>query len=373
MPLDEQSHADTPPEQKADDEQADREHKRKRVRSFVWIGVAVLVVVAIGGGTWYWWSTRNEETTDDAFTDGRAILIAPHVTGYVVSLDITDNEFVHQGQPLIHIDPRNYEAALTQAQGARTLAQGQYEGARFAAAVARKNFPGRLAEAQAAVATAQANLFKAQTDYDRQMRLPRAATTQQDVDTATSNIRSAEAAVRQAEAQEETAEPVPQSIGQADSLVSQLSGQEKQAEGQLAQAQLNLEWCIVRAPSDGWVTKRAVERGNYVQPGQQIMSIVAPEVWVTANFKETALNRIRPGQPVRIDVDGYPGLKLRGHVDSVQLGSGSKFSAFPPENATGNYVKIVQRVPVKIDIDSGLDPKLPLPLGISVEPTVQVK
>ena len=127
------------------------------------------------------------------------------------------------------------------------------------------------------------------------------------------------------------------------------------------------------APSDGWVTKRAVERGSYVQQGQQIMSLVEPDVWVTANFKETQLNRMRPGQPVSIAVDAYPGLKLRGHVDSLQLGSGAKFTAFPPENATGNFVKIVQRVPVKIVIDSGLDPAIPLPLGISVEPTVSVK
>jgi membrane fusion protein (multidrug efflux system) len=374
MPLDEQRHPDAPPGE-ADHAAADRDHerKRRRARPFVWGGLAVLIVVAIVGGGWFWWSTRDEVSTDDAFTDGHAILIAPHVTGYVVSLDVTDNEFVHKGQPLIHIDPRDYQAALTQAQGALSLAQGQHAGAEYGAAVARKNFPGRLAEAQAGVATAEANLFKAQTDYNRQIHLPRAATTQQDIDTATSNVRSAEAAVRQAQAQEQIAEPVPESIGQADSLVTQLSGQEKQAEGQLAQAVLNLDWCVVRAPANGWVTRRAVEAGNYVQAGQQIMSIVSPEVWVTANFKETALDRIRPGQPVRIEVDAYPGLQLRGHIDSVQLGSGSKFSAFPPENATGNYVKIVQRVPVNIDIDSGLDPKLPLPLGISVVPTVDLK
>jgi membrane fusion protein (multidrug efflux system) len=116
-----------------------------------------------------------------------------------------------------------------------------------------------------------------------------------------------------------------------------------------------------------------VERGNYVTPGQQIFSIVSPEVWITANFKETQLNRMRPGQKVAISVDAYPELKLKGHVDSIQLGSGSKFTAFPPENATGNYVKIVQRVPVKIVIDSGLDPNIPLPLGISVEPTVSLQ
>jgi membrane fusion protein (multidrug efflux system) len=169
------------------------------------------------------------------------------------------------------------------------------------------------------------------------------------------------------------AEPAPQRIGQADAEVGQLKGQVEQAQAKLDQANLNLEWTVVRAPQDGWITKRNVEVGNYVTPGQQIFSIVSPEVWITANFKETQLDRIRPGQPVDIEIDAYPHLKLKGHVDSIQLGSGSKFTAFPPENATGNFIKIVQRLPVKITIDSGLDPALPLPLGISAVPTVKLK
>ena len=126
------------------------------------------------------------------------------------------------------------------------------------------------------------------------------------------------------------------------------------------------------APQDGWITKRNVEQGNYVQAGQSILSIVTPDIWVTANFKESQLDRMRPGQPVDIGIDAYPHLKLTGHVDSIQLGSGSRFTAFPAENATGNFVKIVQRVPVKIAIDHGLDPDLPLPLGVSAVPTVQL-
>ena len=354
-----------------DSQQAVHEQRRQRVRPYVIVGLVVLVLCAIAGGGWYWWSTRNQETSDDAFTDGRAISIAPHVTGYVTSLDITDNEFVHQGQALIHIDPRDDIAARDRARGALMLARGQMDGAQQEAAIARENFPARLAAAQAQQASAEANLFKAQTDDARQIRLPRGATTQQDVDTAQAALRMAQAQLAQAAVRE--AEPVEQNIAQADSQVSQLDGQVRQAEAELAQAELNLSWCVVVGPSDGWVTKRAVERGNYVQQGQQIMDIVAPDLWVTANFKETELNRMRPGQRVRIAVDAYPGPKLLGHVDSVQLGTGSKFSAFPPENATGNFVKIVQRVPVKIDIDSGLDPNLPLPLGASVEPTVLLK
>jgi membrane fusion protein, multidrug efflux system len=129
----------------------------------------------------------------------------------------------------------------------------------------------------------------------------------------------------------------------------------------------------IHAPQDGWVTRRNVEVGYYLQAGQGIMNLVTPEVWVIANYKENQLSRMRPGQVVDITVDAYPSLKLSGHVDSVQMGSGSRFSTFPAENATGNFVKIVQRVPVKIDIDSGLDPHIPLPLGLSVVPTVKVK
>ncbi len=136
---------------------------------------------------------------------------------------------------------------------------------------------------------------------------------------------------------------------------------------------MNLSFTRITAPQDGWVTRRNVEQGNYLQPGGQIMALVTPDLWVTANFKETQLARMRAGQRVGIEVDAYPKLDLKGHVDSVQLGSGSKFSAFPAENATGNFVKIVQRVPVKIVIDSGLDPNQPLPLGLSVTPTVYFK
>jgi membrane fusion protein (multidrug efflux system) len=152
--------------------------------------------------------------------------------------------------------------------------------------------------------------------------------------------------------------------------VNQQEGAQRDAEAKLAQAELDLTWTIVQAPQDGWITKRSVELGDYLSVGQEILALVSPQIWITANFKENQLVQVRPGQPVRIAIDMYPDLRLRGHVDSIQLGSGSKFSTFPPENATGNFIKIVQRIPVKIDIDSGLDPKLPLPLGSSAEPTI---
>jgi membrane fusion protein (multidrug efflux system) len=145
------------------------------------------------------------------------------------------------------------------------------------------------------------------------------------------------------------------------------------ARAQLDQAELNLSWTRVGAPQEGWVTRRNVEQGNYVQAGQTLLALVTPEVWITANFKESQLDRMRPGQRVAIEVDAHPSLHLTGHLDSIQLGSGSRSTAFPPENATGNYVKIVQRVPVKIFIDGGLPEGFRLPLGLSVTPVVQLR
>jgi len=357
------------PDEAAPEEEAEPPKKK---RSLLLVGL-LIAAGAVAGGGYLYFSTRDLQSTDDAYTDGRAVTIAPQVSGLVVSLDVNDNQFVHKGEALIHIDPRQYIQERDSAQGTLDLAKAQLAGLKLGAEIARKNFPAQLDQAKAQLASAQAAEARAEADYQRQRSLPKLATTQQEVDAATAALRQAQAQVALAQAQVAVAEPAPQRIGQADTEVSQLKGQVEQAQAKLDQANLNLEWTVVRAPQDGWITKRNVEVGNYVTPGQQIFSIVSPEVWVTANFKETQLDRIRPGQPVDIVVDAYPNLKLKGHVDSIQLGSGSKFTAFPPENATGNFIKIVQRVPVKIMIDSGLDPALPLPLGISAVPTVKLK
>src|ERR1700761_1126445 len=358
----------------ADDSKAAarEETRQKRRPTVLIIGGIVLTVLAIGG-LYYWLSTRGIEYTDAAYTDGRAITIAPQVSGVVVSLDVNDNQFVKQGQALIHIDPRQYQIDREQAEGALATAKAQYRGQQFGLEVAKKNFPAQLEAAKAQVEQAQATRARTKADYERQKALPKAAPSQQDVDAAEAALKQAEAQVALAEAQVTQNSPVPERIGETDAAVGQLKGQVEQAQARLDQADLNLSWTQITAPQDGWVTKRNVEKGNYVAPGQQIFSIVAPEVWVTANFKESQLVRMRPGQHVEIRVDAYPHLRLEGHVDSIQLGSGSKFTAFPPENATGNFIKIVQRVPVKIVIDKGLDPKVPLPLGISAVPTVTVR
>ncbi len=357
----------TPP---ADTAESKDEAARRKRRPFVSIiGVLVVGGLAAAGG-YYWYTSRGLEDTDDAFTDGRAVDVAPQVSGIVASLDVTDNQFVHKGQPLIHIEPRQYKYSRDQAQGALNSAEAQYQGQLLGAEVARKNFPAMLEQARAQLANTKAVQQKARADDERQTSLPKMATTQQEIDAATAALAQADAQVMLSDAQVQENSPVPQRIGEADQLAGQLKGAVEGAKARLDQADLNLERTVVVAPQDGWITKRNVEVGNYVTPGQQIFSIVSPEVWVTANFKENQLDHMRPGQPVKIGVDAYPQLDLRGHVDSIQRGSGSKFTAFPPENATGNFVKIVQRVPVKIVIDSGLDPNLPMPLGISVDPTV---
>jgi membrane fusion protein (multidrug efflux system) len=391
--------AETRPGQLHDDEQQrqspappgrggnDAAARGKPRRSYrVWIILAVLLLIAGAGGAYYMISTAGLESTDDAYTDGFVVSIAPQVSGQVIELAVRDNQFVHAGDVLFRIDPRPFVAERDQDVANLVNARGQLAAAQFAADVARKNFPAVLAAseadvvaAQAQVAAAQATLFKAQTDARRQHSLPRAATTQQEVDYADAALRQAEAQVQQAQAQvkqaqarQAQAEPVKQNIGETDARVTQLDGGVKQAEAALERATLNLDWAVVRAPQDGYVTQRTVSMGNYVQAGTSVMSLVTPQVWVTANFKETQLTHMRPGDKATFELDAYPNMHLTGHVDSVQLGSGSRFSAFPAENATGNFVKIVQRVPVKLVIDSGLDPNLPLPIGISVTPTVTV-
>ncbi len=349
------------------------QNRRKSRRPLVITIVAIVALLLVAGGVYYYLSSRGKASTDDAYTDGNIVAIAPQVSGQVISLDVNDNQFVHKGDPIIHIDPRQFTYSREQAKGALDANKAQVESQKLGVEIAKKNFPAGLQLAQANLVSAKAALVLQQQNYERQKSLPRQATTQQEVDAATSNYQQAQAAVDQAQARLIQAQPVQQNIGQSEVQINQLAGQAEQSQGQLDQADLNIEWSVVRAPQDGWVTRRNVNAGNFVSSGTQIMSLVTTDVWVTANFKETELDGMRPGQHVKIGVDAYPDLDLQGHVDSIQRGSGSRFSAFPAENATGNFVKIVQRVPVKIVIDSGLKGDEPLPLGVSVEPTVMLK
>jgi membrane fusion protein, multidrug efflux system len=352
-------------------EQLSSRQRSRRASYAKWVLLLIALIAAVGA-TGHWYLTKDQAGTDDAYTDGRAVTVAAQVAGTVVALQVADNQRVKAGDVLLEIDPRAYVAAREQAQGSLQVAEAQLANSRINLEWAKEDYPAKLAAAQAALAAASAGRLKAEADARRQRGLPKQATTQQEVDTATAALSTAVAQVDQAQAAVRQAELVPQYIGEAEAQVRQLEAQVALARAQLDQAALNLSWTRVTAPQDGWITKRNVEQGNYLQAGQSILSIVTPEIWITANFKESQLDRMRPGQKVDIGIDAYPSLKLTGHVDSIQLGSGSRFTAFPPENATGNYVKIVQRIPVKILIDAGMDPALPLPLGLSAVPKVHL-
>ncbi len=361
-------------EKKQDGEDKPDQEKEQKRSKWPLIALGVAVVIAIIVALIYWLMTKDQQNTDDAYTDGRAIMISPKIAGYVTQLSVNDNQQVRQGDVLLQIDQRDYLAARDQAAGQLLAMQAQLDTAQVSLDKAHTTYPAQLAQAKGQVLEAQGRLYQAQREHDRQHHVDREATTQQVIDTSDSNLDIAKGQLDQAMAQMHQAELVPQNIAQAEAQVKQLEGQVRQAQAALDQAELNLSYTRVTAPHDGWVTKRNIEQGTYVAPGTLVMAVVEQELWVTANFKESELTRMRPGQRVRIRVDAYPDLKLEGHVDSVQLGSGSRFTAFPPENATGNFVKIVQRIPVKIVVDQGLDPNAPpLPLGMSVIPTVYFK
>ncbi len=354
---------------------ADRPHdedQKPRRRWPLYI-LAAVVLLAIIGGVVYWFLTRDLESTDDAYTDGNAIAFAAKVSGYVTQLNIDDNTFVHTGDVLLKIDPRDYTTARDQARASLSLARAQLSSARVDLDIARVRVPANLQQAKAQLEQAKANQAQAERDYKRQRAVDPRATTQTNVDQATAQMQSTTAAVSNADAEVQIASLVKQNIQAAEDTVSQREAQVAQAEANLAQAEVNLSYTTLTAPADGTITRRNVDLGTFVQAGQQVFYIVRPEVWVTANFKETQLADMQPGQSVSMSVDAYPNLRLHGHVDSIQEGSGARFSAFPAENATGNFVKIVRRVPVKIIIESGMDNRHGLPLGISVTPTVTVR
>ncbi|QCE35710.1 HlyD family secretion protein [Acetobacteraceae bacterium] len=332
----------------------------------------ILGILAVIGVFFWWYLHRNEEETDDAYVTGRKVSVAPHVSGYVYELLVNDNQFVHKGDVLIRVDGRDYLTQLHNAEGQLAQAQANFNAAVVGEEIAKKNFPGQLMSAQGEVADAQANLFKSQTDYARQHRVLRAATSQSDIDASTAQLESAEAKMAEARGHLIQAEPVRENIKNANMRVVQGEAQIKSATAALEKAKLDVAWLTVQAPCDGWISQRSVERGNFVQAGQKILSIVPKDIWVISNYKETQLKKMRPGQEATIHVDAYPQLRLKGHVDSFQMGTGESFSTFPPENATGNFVKVVQRVPVKILIDKGLKDDLPLPLGLSLTTIVDV-
>lgn len=374
-PEDEQrSQADTQhdaPPQKDNDREEQPERKRPGKKPLIILAVVVVVMILIG--LWFWLTTRNIETTDDAFTEANAVTIAAKASGFVTELRVKDNQRVRKGDVLVVIDPRDSLAQRDQAQAQLGLAQAQLHQAQASLALAKVQYPAQKDQALAQQTRAEANLLNAEADYKRQRGVDPRATTQRNIDAANAQLRSARAELASAKAQVEVASQIQLQIQQQQTNVEARQRQVEQARAQLNTANLNLSYTQVVAPYEGFVTKRNVQPGTLVQAGSALFSLVSPDVWITANFKETQLEHMNPGDKVEISIDAWPEMKLEGHVDSIQMGTGSRFSAFPAENATGNFVKIVQRVPVKVVIDKGLDPNRPLPLGLSVEPKVTVK
>ena len=357
---------------KKDKDGDDGQKKKPKSRTPIII-LIVIAVIAIIGGLIFWLMTRNQESTDDAYTEGNAVSIAPKVSGYVVENRINDNVFVHAGDLLLKIDPRDYIVACDQAQANLDAAVAQETGAEVDLHTTKVRAPANLAQAMAQLAQARANLAQSENDSKRQHGVDPRATTQTNVDQATTAVRSNAANVQSAEAQVSVAALVKETIETAEATLKQRKAQAEQARANLAQAKLNLSYTDVTAPQDGQITRRNVDLGTFAQAGEQVFYLVTRDVWVVANYKETQLDRMRVGQRVDIKVDAYSNLHLSGHVESIQGGSGARFTAFPAENATGNFVKIVRRVPVKILIDHGLENWPFLPLGLSAEPTVYVK
>ncbi len=390
--------------------------RRKRLRRILLFAVIGLMVIT--GGILLYRYFASYESTDDAEIDGYIYPVSTRVTGYVVRVTVDNNQFVQAGTVLAQLDPKDYDVAVVNAKATWANVRAASEAARINVPLTSVNTSSQLSSAQSDVENAQsglaaaerqfeaaqatlrqaeANDLKAQDDVTRykplaekdeipQQQYTQAVDTQKATAAAIEASRASAAAaeqavtgartrVAQAEAELHYAETRPQQISLQQSRAQAADAQAEQAQAALQQAQLNLQYTTVVAPVSGIVGQRSVQPGQNVSPGQQLMTIVpldSENIWVTANFKETQLTYMQPGQPVKISVDTY-GRSYDGHVLNIGGATGSRFSLLPPENATGNYVKVVQRIPVKIVFEKGQDPQHLLRPGMSVEPKVRVK
>ena len=330
-------------------------------------GALALALIVVLGALW-WWHESGIETTDDAFLEAHVVYVSPQIAGQVTQVLVDDNQAVHAGQPLAEIDPAQLHLALQRALATRQQAQTALGQANAGVAVARAS----LAQANADVASAAATAVRAQQDLERYQTLrsvnPRAVA-RSTVDEAVATARSAAAQQRAAEQRVHSAQA---QIESAQAAVAGARARIATADAGVGQAKLNLSYTTVTARVDGHVANRTVAIGTYVTPGQQMMAIVPLHLWVRANFKENMLAKLEPGQSVTIHIDACPQAGAKGHVVSIQRGAGEAFALLPPENATGNYIKVVQRVPVRIALDS-VPAGCVLGPGMSVEPTVRVR
>jgi membrane fusion protein, multidrug efflux system len=335
------------------------------------VGLLVLVVI-VGGiaGLLLWRHSRSHVTTDDAYVDGISQVVSPQVSGRIVRIFVNDNEDVRAGRELVELDSADYQSRLEQAQATLAQANAQLAEARAQQVVYR----AQVDEAEAGLGTAEANATNAANQLGRYQRLKgvnAGAVSDQQMDSAVAaststaaQLNAARKAVAAAQAQ----------VEYSGSQVVAAQAGIGSAQSQVAQADLTLSYTHVLARIDGRIANKTVAEGNVVTEGMPLMAVVPREVYVTANLKETQLDHIKRGQPVVIKVDAYPDLKVTGHVDSVEPASGQTFSALPAQNATGNWVKVVQRVQVKIEFDRiPDDPDRRLAPGMSVEVSALVR
>ena len=350
-----------PPPKLAEPPRGTANHWRRPAALLAALLLAGLLAAA---GALYWDYTGHFEQTDDAFVAARQFAIAPKIPGYIAAVPVTDNQHVTAGEVIARIDDRDYRTALDQTEA--QVASGEAGIHNIDAQTAVQQ--AQIDADQAQVAQAQATLTFAQQQSTRYRDLARTgAGSVQDAQQYGSQLLQKQAALDTAQAQLKVAQRQVEALkAQRENAVATLA----QAQAQREQARLNLSYTVVRAAQPGRVVNLSAGAGQFAQPGTNLAMFVPDDVWVTANFKETQLDAMRPGQPVTMRIDAYPERTIRGHLASVQPGSGTAFSLLPAENATGNYVKIVQRVPVKIVMD---DPPADVALGpgMSVVPTVR--
>ncbi len=326
---------------------------------------ALLLASVVGGGYLYADQAGHFQSTDDAFIAARQSSIAPKVSGYITDVTVTDNQHVEPGDVIARIDDRDYRIALEQAGAQVAAAQASIENIDAQLEVQK----AQISANQAQVDQAEAALVFAQQQAARYQHLEQTGYGSiQNSEQYTSQLRQQQASLQSAQATLNLAKRQVEGLkAQRKSAVANLA----QAEAQRDQAKLNLSYTTVTAAEPGRIVNLGAAVGQFAQPGTSLTMFVPDQTWVTANFKEIQLDRMRPGEPVTLKIDAYPGRLIRGHVDSVQPGSGTAFSLLPAQNATGNYVKIVQRVPVKIIMDN--PPKdVALGPGMSVVPTVRI-
>jgi membrane fusion protein (multidrug efflux system) len=348
----------------SDAPQSGAPQKRFKTKHLV-AGVATLAV-AIGAGVYYAEMVAPYESTDDAFIETHVSPLAPQVAGRVAQLLVKDNQEVKAGDVLVQIDPSDFQTKLDQERAELAAAQSRLEQAKAQSSADE----ARVAAEKANVTAAAAQARQADADDKRYQAVGNFAVSASQLDLAGTQARSADALVAAAQSKELAAEA---QIALDQAAIQTAGAGIAQSQAAVHQAELNLSYTQVKAPVAGYVTHRTVETGAYVQTGQALMAIVPHDVWVVANFKETQLTHMRAGQPVTVSVDAYPQIQFKGHVDSVQSGTGPRFSLLPPENATGNYVKVVQRVPVKIVLDDQAASEYVLGPGMSVVPEVRVQ